>query len=289
MVEEGGKRTIIEEPDKRRITRQDGHITIRHDETDQFRHIYHSTRQERRPDRINVTIATRPGGIQIFTEFDDDGRSLRRYRRGPDGRDHVLFDNRAFYRRVGSGPGWFLDAFVDLLPPVIGIPRERYIVDYEGASDDDIYEALSAPPVEAIDRLYSLEEIRQSRYLRDRMRRLDLNTIIFDFGSWEVDPDEFSKLERVARIINRILDRNPDEMFMIEGYTDAVGSEEDNLSLSDRRAEAVAEVLSETFDIPPENLVTQGYGEQFLKIETEAPEPLNRRVAVRRITPLLAR
>ncbi len=289
VVEEGGKRTIIEEPDKRRIIRQDGRITIRHDETERLRKAYGDTRQERRADGTNVTIAIRPGGIQIFTEFDDSGRPLRRYRRGPDGRDHVLFDNRAFYRRVGAGPGWFFDAFLDLLPPVIRIPRERYIVDYETASDDDIYEALSAPPVEEIDHPYSLEEIRQSRYLRDRMRRLDLNTITFDFGSWEVDPDEFSKLERVARIINRILDRNPDEMFMIEGYTDAVGSEEDNLSLSDRRAEAVAEVLSETFGIPPENLVTQGYGEQFLKIETEAPEPLNRRVAVRRITPLLAR
>ena len=166
----------------------------------------------------------------------------------------LVEQTRAFYRRVGTGPGWFLGAFVDLLPPVIGIPRDRYIVDYESASDDDIYEALSAPPVEGIDHPYSLEEIRQTRYLRDRMHRLDLDTIIFDFGSWEVDPAQYSKLDRVARIINRILDRNSDEMFMIEGYTDAVGSEEDNLSLSDRRAEAVAEVLSETFDVPPENL-----------------------------------
>jgi outer membrane protein OmpA-like peptidoglycan-associated protein len=93
----------------------------------------------------------------------------------------------------------------------------------------------------------------------------------------------------VARIINRILDRNPDELFMFEGYTDAVGSEEDNLSLSDRRTESVEEVLSETFNVPPENLTTQGYGEQFPKIETEAPEEAKRRVAVRRITPLLAR
>jgi outer membrane protein OmpA-like peptidoglycan-associated protein len=35
------------------------------------------------------------------------------------------------------------------------------------------------------------------------------------------------------------------------------------------------------------HLVTQGYGEQFLKVETEAPEQQNRRVALRRITPLL--
>jgi outer membrane protein OmpA-like peptidoglycan-associated protein len=41
--------------------------------------------------------------------------------------------------------------------------------------------------------------------------------------------------------------------------------------------------------VPPENLTTQGYGEQYLKVPTEGPSRENRRVAVRRITPLLAR
>ncbi|MGE0697592.1 MAG: OmpA family protein, partial [Hyphomicrobiaceae bacterium] len=70
--------------------------------------------------------------------------------------------------------------------------------------------------------------------------------------------------------------------------TDAVGPNEDNASLSDRRAEAVARVLVEHFGVPVENLVTQGYGEQYLKVPTEGPERANRRVAVRRITPLLS-
>ena len=82
--------------------------------------------------------------------------------------------------------------------------------------------------------------------------------------------------------------RNPDEVFLIEGHTDAVGGEDDNLSLSDRRAESVANILSEHYQVPPENLTTQGYGEQYLKVDTEAPERQNRRVTVRRITPLLA-
>ena len=77
-------------------------------------------------------------------------------------------------------------------------------------------------------------------------------------------------------------------MFLIEGHTDAVGTEEDNLSLSDRRAEAVAVALTEQFQIPPENLTTQGYGEQQLKVPVQGPEEQNRRVTVRRITPLLA-
>ncbi len=62
----------------------------------------------------------------------------------------------------------------------------------------------------------------------------------------------------------------------------------DNLSLSDRRAEAVANVLTDHYGIPPENLVTQGYGESYLKVRTERAERANRRVTVRRITPLLS-
>jgi outer membrane protein OmpA-like peptidoglycan-associated protein len=68
----------------------------------------------------------------------------------------------------------------------------------------------------------------------------------------------------------------------------ALGSEEDNLSLSDRRAEAIAVALTEQFQVPPENLVTQGYGEQHLKVQMEGPEAANRRVTLRRITPLIA-
>jgi outer membrane protein OmpA-like peptidoglycan-associated protein len=49
-------------------------------------------------------------------------------------------------------------------------------------------------------------------------------------------------------------------MFLIEGHTDAVGSDEHKLSLSDRRAEMVAIILTE-FGVPQENLATQGYGE----------------------------
>ena len=73
----------------------------------------------------------------------------------------------------------------------------------------------------------------------------------------------------------------------MEGHTDAVGSDEDNLTLSDRRAETVATILTQQFQIPAENLTTQGYGEQYLKVNTQGPEQENRRVTLRRITPLL--
>ena len=132
----------------------------------------------------------------------------------------------------------------------------------------DIYDTLEAGPIERLDRGYSLDEIRYNTYLRDRMRRIDLDTVNFEFGAWQVPPDQYNRLERIANAINRVLDRRPDEIFLIEGHTDAVGSDIDNLTLSDRRAEEVAIILTETFRVPPENLVTQGYGEEFLKIPT---------------------
>ena len=80
---------------------------------------------------------------------------------------------------------------------------------------------------------------------------------------------------------------NPREVFLIEGYTDAVGDESYNLLLSDRRAETVALALSEYFGVRPENMVVQGYGERFPLVPTLEAERLNRRVAVRRITSLI--
>jgi OOP family OmpA-OmpF porin len=39
--------------------------------------------------------------------------------------------------------------------------------------------------------------------------------------------------------------------------------------------------------VPAENLTSQGYGEQYLKIPTQDAERQNRRVTIRNITPLL--
>jgi outer membrane protein OmpA-like peptidoglycan-associated protein len=288
--EDGGRRTVIQEPGNRLIIRQDNKVVIRHDDAERFRRGGRDVKSERRPDGATETFYVRPDGVRVVTLVDGSGRIVRRYRRGPDGRERNIIDNRRFYgTAVAIGIGAVgLAVALNLARPVVTIPRERYIVDYGRASDDDLYDTLMAPPVENLERAYSLEEVRENYLLRDRMRRIDLDAIIFEFGAWQVSPDQYPQLERIARAMLRVLERNPDEVFLVEGHTDLVGSDVDNLSLSDRRAEAVAEVLSETFGVPPENLVTQGYGKQYPKVDTLAAEPLNRRVAIRRIGPLMA-
>jgi outer membrane protein OmpA-like peptidoglycan-associated protein len=120
------------------------------------------------------------------------------------------------------------------------------------------------------------------------MPGIEIDTLNFDFGSAEVRPEEIDKLDAIAEVIERIVEERPDEVFLIEGHTDAVGSDAANDALSQRRAEAVVEALLDYYAIYPENLQTVGLGERYLKIWTEEPEEENRRVTIRRITPLLA-
>ncbi len=274
-----GNRVLIEEPG-RVIVEEGGRAIIRHNDADRFRWEAQDVHVERRGGDT-ITVFARPDGARIYSENDESGRLLRRYRRLPDGREIIIIDNRY------SGPPMPFGYFVDLPPPVIRIPRERYIVEADDAQPDDIYDALWAGPVDYIQRPYTLDEVRYSFPLRERMPSVDLNTLTFETGSWEVSPDQIDRLAVIADGMNRAIAANPSEVFLIEGHTDAVGSQIDNLSLSDRRAESVALVLTQQFGVPAENLTTQGYGDQYLKIPTQGPERANRRVTVRRITPLL--
>jgi outer membrane protein OmpA-like peptidoglycan-associated protein len=222
----------------------------------------------------------------VITIRDAYGDIIRRSRITPDGREYVLvYVEEDNFDRVRE----WRDPGLDLPPMRLNIPRDEYILDAGRADDvDAYYDFLDQPPVERVERLYSVDEVKRSARIRDKVRRVELDTVNFGFGSADIDDAEIAKLENVAAAMERLLAGNPAETFLVEGHTDAVGSDVANLALSDRRAEAVADALTSVFDIPPENLATQGYGEQYLKVRTQAPERENRRVAIRRITPLVA-
>jgi len=235
--------------------------------------------------RTRETIV-RPNGVQVVTIYDRYGDVVRRSRIMPDGREYVLVyaerDDRE-ERRSWRDPGQ------DLPPLRLRIPRDEYILEAGRVQDPNVYyDFFEQPPVERIQRLYTVDEVRYSARVRDIARRVEMDTITFDFGSASISESAIPQLQGVAGAMERMLDENPAETFLIEGHTDAVGSDQANLALSDRRAESIATALTDVFGIPPENLVTQGYGERYLKINTEEAERANRRVVMRRITPLVA-
>jgi OOP family OmpA-OmpF porin len=272
-----GDRIVIREGD-RIIVRNDNRTIIQHNESSRFAVGARTIRTETRGDQL-VTVVERPGGIRISSYSDRDGRLMRRVRRDGSGRETVLIDNMF----AGAVAGLFITA---LQPPVVRMPRERYIVDGYRADRRELYDVFIAPPIERLDQRYTLDQVRYNAPLREYMRRVDLD-VNFDTGSWQLTPQQIDRLAAVADGLNRAISQNPREIFLIEGHTDTVGNNDDNLSLSDRRAEAVAVALTERFQVPSENLVTQGYGEEYPKEQVDGPSRINRRVAVRRITPLI--
>jgi outer membrane protein OmpA-like peptidoglycan-associated protein len=277
-----GDVTIIREPG-RTIIRDDDRTIIRRDETQRFRDLGLEGRTERRGDE-NRTVFERPDGTRIVTITDENGRLLRRVRLDREGREVVIIDNT----RRDRPRDRFSDEIVVLERPALRIPRERYIVDADQADENLIYDTIVAPPLGPIPRRYTLDEVRYSPDLRAQMRSVDIDTVTFATASWDIAPGQAQRLAVIADSIRRALKASPNEVFLVEGHTDAVGPDIDNLSLSDRRAQSVAEILTRDFGVPPENLTTQGYGEQYLKVATQEAERLNRRVTLRRITPLLA-
>ena len=238
------------------------------------------------PDNFTRYTIVKDDGIRIVTVRNSYGDIVRRSRILPDNREVILYYvPESDYGHIRRG---YYDAGADLPPLRLDIPADEYILDAQYAEPDDYYTYLDAPPVEPVERIYSVDEVVHSARIRDKVRRIDLDTITFDTGSAEIGEDQVNHLQALGDAINKILKQNPAETFLIEGHTDAVGSDESNLVLSDERAQSVAEALTSVFDIPAENLTTQGYGERYLKVDTQGADRENRRVAIRRITPLVA-
>lgn len=232
-------------------------------------------------DRYRQTVI-RPDGARIITVWNRDGEIIRRVKVLPDGTRIII----VFYADDDRDDDW-RDPGDDLPPFFLPIPVNEYVLYSERADENDIELFLSEPPLEQAARVYTVDEVKRSARIRDTVRRVEIGDLTFETGSAELGRDQVGSLGKVAAAMQNILDRNPGETFLIEGHTDAVGSDESNLVLSDQRAETIANLLTEFYDIPPENLTTQGYGERYLKVETDGEERANRRVTVRRITSLV--
>lgn len=231
-------------------------------------------RTETYADGSTRTTLDRVDGSQVVTIRDARGRVLRRDAIYPDGTEYELFDDLEPSAQVD----------VRQLQEVRPVARSLSVAENDL---DALRAAIREDMAYDTGRTFSLRQIREIEQVRSLVPAIDLDTVTFASGSAAIPPGQARSLVRLGILIEEMLFDNPREVFLIEGHTDATGSESNNLALSDRRAESVALALTETFRIPPENLIVQGYGEAFLKVPTQAAEERNRRATVRRITPLL--
>ena len=105
-------------------------------------------------------------------------------------------------------------------------------------------------------------------------------TVNFAFGSADLTPEAMHTLDELGRALaSKDL---ASYKFRIEGHTDTVGTKEQNLTLSERRAAAVVDYVTKKFGVDPSKLQAIGVGEADPLVPTpdQTPEPRNRRVQV---------
>jgi outer membrane protein OmpA-like peptidoglycan-associated protein len=102
--------------------------------------------------------------------------------------------------------------------------------------------------------------------------------VYFDYDSASIRSESMPDL---AALGNALLSQQlSDTTFVVEGHTDAKGSEEYNQDLSERRASAVKNYLVNNIRVPESRLTVIGRGEDELKLPGEPNAAQNRRVQV---------
>ena len=102
--------------------------------------------------------------------------------------------------------------------------------------------------------------------------------ITFEFNSAELTAEAKQQLDRIAEAM-----RHPDlsgDRFRLEGHTDASGSEQYNMTLSQRRAQAVRNYLMQRAQLESSVLESVGKGESELYDTTTPRAAINRRVTI---------
>jgi outer membrane protein OmpA-like peptidoglycan-associated protein len=102
--------------------------------------------------------------------------------------------------------------------------------------------------------------------------------IQFDEDAAVVRPDSYRTLGRIADTLSdpSLLEYK----FLIIGHTMSTGRRENNLTLSQRRADVIREVLINTFKISPKRLLTIGLGEEQMLDAAHPTAPINQSIQV---------
>lgn len=129
------------------------------------------------------------------------------------------------------------------------------------------------------EKLQSLQNELQNAKAKDTDRGivLTLEDVLFGFDKAQLKPGGERTVQRLAEFLRDY----PDTSVTIEGYTDAVGSDDYNMKLSRDRAEAVKEQLRR-LNVARDRINVRAFGESYpvASNDTSAGRQQNRRVEV---------
>ena len=122
-----------------------------------------------------------------------------------------------------------------------------------------------------------LAQLNQVLQTKDTARGLivSMPDVLFDFNKYTLKPEARERLARISGIVLAY----PDLHLNIEGYTDSIGSDEYNQTLSEKRAATVRDYLVSS-GVSINNVVAEGFGkaDPVADNSTAAGRKLNRRV-----------
>ncbi len=122
-----------------------------------------------------------------------------------------------------------------------------------------------------------LAQLNQVLQTRDTARGLivSMPDVLFDFNKYTLKPEARERLAKISGIVLAY----PDLKLDIEGYTDAIGSDEYNQTLSEKRAESVRGYLVSS-GVKPDSVSATGLGKAnpVADNNTASGRKLNRRV-----------
>lgn len=126
-------------------------------------------------------------------------------------------------------------------------------------------------------RSLSLGEREEVAQLAATKPKIDLE-IRFDYNSADISKSSVQAVQELGKALSDPTLKG--STFVVAGHTDAIGGEEYNQGLSERRADTIKRYLTEKFGINGSDLVTVGYGETKPKDANAPLDPANRRVQV---------
>lgn len=188
-------------------------------------------------------------------------------------RDRILLDART--RESDSRLAQAQRAGADAERARVEADNARKLAEERLAAAQTARDRATAASAKADKLQAQLQELQAQQ--TDRGMVLTLGDVLFDTGRAELKPGAMQTIDRLAVFMRE----NPERKLSVEGYTDSVGGDALNLTLSQRRADAVRDALAQR-GVDLARIETRGFGKAspVASNDTAAGRQRNRRIEI---------